>query len=117
MANPPLRTTALKNASATPPPCCASRSKRVAHTKSAFIWRRNTTRWVGDPLYGLATPPGKGLPPEVRQTLLAFPRQALHATALTLSHPADDDEITFASPLPADMQTLLAALRPLQSAT
>lgn len=72
---------------------------------------------VGDPLYGLATPPGKGLPPEVRQTLLAFPRQALHATALTLSHPADDDEITFASPLPADMQTLLAALRPLQSAT
>ena len=68
---------------------------------------------VGDPLYGLATPPGKGIPAEIRQTLLAFPRQALHATVLTLLHPADDAEITFTSPLPADLQTLLAALRTL----
>ena len=53
----------------------------------------------------------------MRQTLLDFPRQALHATALTLHHPADDEETTFASPLPADLQTLLAALRPLQTLT
>ena len=66
---------------------------------------------VGDPLYGLANPPGKGIPPDIRQALLDFPRQALHAAALTLHHPADDCERTYTSPLPADMAALLAALR------
>ena len=66
---------------------------------------------VGDPLYGLANPPGKGIPPDIRQALLDFPRQALHAAALTLHHPADDSERTYTSPLPADMAALLAALR------
>ena len=66
---------------------------------------------VGDLLYGLANPPGKGILPDIRQALLDFPRQALHAAALTLHHPADDSERTYASPLPADMAALLAALR------
>lgn len=66
---------------------------------------------VGDPLYGLSSPPGKGIATEVREALLAFPRQALHATQLTLHHPSTDDECTFDSPLPDDMETLLATLR------
>ncbi|EHM49724.1 23S rRNA pseudouridine(1911/1915/1917) synthase RluD [Cardiobacterium valvarum] len=66
---------------------------------------------VGDPLYGLANPPGKGIAADIRQALIDFPRQALHAAALTLHHPADDSEHTYASPLPADMAKLLDTLR------
>ena len=66
---------------------------------------------VGDPLYGLANPPSKGIPADIRQALIDFPRQALHAAALTLYHPADDSEHTYASPLPADMAKLLDTLR------
>ena len=66
---------------------------------------------VGDPLYGLANPPGKGIPADIRQALIDFPRQALHAAALTLYHPADDSEHTYTSPLPADMAKLLDTLR------
>ena len=66
---------------------------------------------VGDPLYGLANPPGKGIPADIRQALIDFPRQALHAAALTLYHPTDDDEHTYTSPLPADMAKLLDTLR------
>ena len=66
---------------------------------------------VGDPLYGLANPPGKGIPADIRQALIDFPRQALHATALTLYHPEDGSEHTYASPLPADMAKLLDTLR------
>ena len=66
---------------------------------------------VGDPLYGLANPPGKGIPADIRQALIDFPRQALHAAALTLYHPADDSKHTYTSPLPADMAKLLDTLR------
>ena len=66
---------------------------------------------VGDPLYGLTNPPGKGIPADIRQALIDFPRQALHAAALTLYHPADDSEHTHTSPLPADMAKLLDILR------
>ena len=66
---------------------------------------------VGDPLYGLANPPGKGIPADIRQALIDFPRQALHAAALTLYHPTDYSEHTYASPLPADMAKLLDTLR------
>jgi 23S rRNA pseudouridine1911/1915/1917 synthase len=40
-----------------------------------------------------------------------FPRQALHAWRLTISHPATGDPITFEAPLPSDLATLLATLR------
>ena len=66
---------------------------------------------VGDPLYGLANPPGKGIAADIREALIDFPRQALHAAALTLYHPADDSEHTYTSPLPADMAKLLDTLR------
>ena len=66
---------------------------------------------VGDPLYGLANPPGKGIAADIREALIDFPRQALHAAAFTLYHPADDSEHTYTSPLPADMAKLLDILR------
>jgi 23S rRNA pseudouridine1911/1915/1917 synthase len=41
----------------------------------------------------------------------AFPRQALHATALELVHPRSGKPMRWSVPLPADMKKLLATLR------
>ena len=40
-----------------------------------------------------------------------FPRQALHATALALSHPRSGKRMSWSAPVPADMKKLLAGLR------
>ena len=45
---------------------------------------------------------------------IAFPRQALHAWRLGFRHPEDGTLLRFEAPLPADMETLLATLRPPQ---
>ena len=42
-------------------------------------------------------------------------RQALHAAALAFSHPITGQELSFTTPLPADMDKLLARLRGLES--
>jgi len=66
---------------------------------------------VGDAVYGgrprLPRQPTEAL----RLELQRFPRQALHASSLAFAHPADGRELVFASPLPADIERLLAALR------
>jgi 23S rRNA pseudouridine1911/1915/1917 synthase len=41
----------------------------------------------------------------------AFPRQALHAASLGFDHPVTGERLEFTSPLPADMDGLLGALR------
>jgi 23S rRNA pseudouridine1911/1915/1917 synthase len=41
----------------------------------------------------------------------AFPRQALHAWRLTVTHPATGETMTFEAPLPDDLAALLADLR------
>ncbi len=41
---------------------------------------------------------------------MAFPRQALHAATLGFIHPVSGEPLEFASPLPDDMQALIAAL-------
>ena len=41
----------------------------------------------------------------------AFPRQALHAATLGFIHPVSGEELSFSSPLPADMEALLDVLR------
>ncbi len=66
---------------------------------------------VGDPVYGgrprLPSRPSDSL----RELLQQFPRQALHAAALSFRHPGDDRELALTSPLPEDFETLLGALR------
>ncbi len=62
---------------------------------------------VGDPVYGRAPGP----PPRLRRLLAAFPRQALHAARLELVHPRTNVRVSWKSPLPPDMEDLLAALR------
>jgi 23S rRNA pseudouridine1911/1915/1917 synthase len=60
---------------------------------------------IGDPVYGSARLE-RALPEAARH----FRRQALHAARLALVHPASGEAIAFESPLPADLQELLAAL-------
>ncbi len=65
---------------------------------------------VGDPQYGRLR-----LPPGASETLTAvlrnFRRQALHAEKLSLVHPESGKTVSWKSPLPADFQRLLEALR------
>jgi len=53
---------------------------------------------VGDPVYGR------------RRASLACPRQFLHATRLTFTHPTTGAPMSFEVPLPADLQRVLATL-------
>lgn len=67
---------------------------------------------IGDPLYGRGfASRSRALPQEVRSIVEAFPRQALHAARLDFPHPADGRLMRFESPIPVDMEKLLAALR------
>jgi 23S rRNA pseudouridine1911/1915/1917 synthase len=66
---------------------------------------------VGDPLYLRRIPAAaRSLPTPLRQTLLDFPRQALHAARLGFAHPVTGQSLVFETPPPADFQALLAAL-------
>ncbi len=55
---------------------------------------------VGDPTYG------------DRRTTLGLERPFLHAAELSFVHPTTGDRLTFTSPLPADLSSLLATLEP-----
>jgi len=67
---------------------------------------------IGDPLYARGRT-GKlgGLGEAARAALTGFPRQALHAVSLGFVHPVTGREIQVESPLPADFQGLISALR------
>lgn len=66
---------------------------------------------VGDPVYLRRTPgSARLLPAATRDTLLAFPRQALHAATLGFNHPVTGQALSFESPLPADFAALLTLL-------
>ena len=65
---------------------------------------------VGDRVYGGRLTLPKGADETLRQALREFPRQALHAARLQFDHPVSGKPVECASPLPADMVGLLAAL-------
>jgi 23S rRNA pseudouridine1911/1915/1917 synthase len=65
---------------------------------------------VGDPVYGGRRRVPAGTPPALAAELRSFPRQALHAARLALTHPLTHRELQWEAPLPQDMQRLLAAL-------
>lgn len=66
---------------------------------------------LGDPVYGgrLRLPAACG--ERLREALRLFRRQALHAGALGLIHPASGEARQWRAPLPLDMQQLLEVLR------
>jgi 23S rRNA pseudouridine1911/1915/1917 synthase len=61
---------------------------------------------VGDPVYGEARW-SDILDPDLRSTLRTFPRQALHAWRLSITHPMSRDRLDVEAPVPADLDTLL----------
>jgi 23S rRNA pseudouridine1911/1915/1917 synthase len=66
---------------------------------------------VGDPVYLRRIPaPAKLLREPVKGLLLDFPRQALHAARLGFKHPRTGDMLSFETPIPPDMQTILDEL-------
>lgn len=71
---------------------------------------------LGDPLYGEARGHKKhralqALDDAPRALILDFPRQALHAAALSFIHPVTGKKMRFTAPRPDDMAALLKALR------
>lgn len=66
---------------------------------------------LGDRTYGgrLRLPPNAD--PSFLKLIREFPRQALHAKRLALIHPKTGELMAWESPLPADMQALLLALK------
>jgi 23S rRNA pseudouridine1911/1915/1917 synthase len=66
---------------------------------------------VGDPVYLRRIPAAaKAVRANVRGLLLDFPRQALHAARLGFKHPRTGEMLSFETPIPRDMRTLLNAL-------
>jgi len=65
---------------------------------------------VGDAVYAARTRLTKGIGPELRETLLNFKRQALHARKLGLMHPATGEFMEWEVDLPDDFVELLQAL-------
>ena len=67
---------------------------------------------IGDPVYGgkrrLAV---KAVGAAGVAAVEGFGRQALHAATLGFDHPVTGEDLEFASPLPADMEALIAALQ------
>ncbi len=65
---------------------------------------------VGDPVYGGRRRLPAGCSPALAAALKAFPRQALHAARLALTHPMTGRKLEWEAPLPDDMARLLTAL-------
>lgn len=69
---------------------------------------------VGDPLYGLQDNAGRsrlkkgGYPSDAIDFIMGFPRQALHAKEISFRHPENDEEMTFYSDIPDDIQKLIS---------
>lgn len=66
---------------------------------------------LGDPVYGGRLRIPAGASEAFAAALRGFKRQALHAGHLGLVHPRSGAAVAWDSPLPADLQALLAALR------
>lgn len=68
---------------------------------------------IGDPLYGpqpnalLSKLRKAGFEDDAIAHIQSFPRQALHAAAISFIHPKTDEEMDFEVPMPEDFQNLL----------
>ncbi len=65
---------------------------------------------VGDRVYGGRRQLRAGLSEAQRQAISNFPRQALHAYELGFVHPTTGEDIAVTTPIPEDMQQLIALL-------
>ena len=65
---------------------------------------------AGDPLYGGRPRPPAGATPGLVRALEHFRRQALHASSLSLTHPATGETLSWEQSPPADFEELVDAL-------
>jgi len=69
---------------------------------------------IGDPVYGAGfKSKAAALPERAQQAIQELGRQALHAGELGIMHPVSGEFLSFESPLPADMERVVAELRTL----
>ena len=66
---------------------------------------------IGDPMYGGKLRFPKKADEALKDALVDFKRQALHARKLTLTHPISGKLMSWKAPLPEDMLALLAVLK------
>ncbi|MBF0428803.1 MAG: RluA family pseudouridine synthase [Magnetococcales bacterium] len=66
---------------------------------------------LGDPLYARTFNPPINWPESVRERVISFRRQALHAAQLTITHPTTAQEMRFTIDPPEDFRQLLTSLR------
>ena len=66
---------------------------------------------VGDHVYGGRPRVPAGISETLREALLGFPHQALHATRLGLIHPETEETMFWEAGVPGDMTELMALLR------
>lgn len=66
---------------------------------------------LGDPMYSKKGQVPPGIEPELKDYILNFKRQALHAHCLRFTHPANNEKLEWEEPLPEDMRQLIERLR------
>jgi 23S rRNA pseudouridine1911/1915/1917 synthase len=66
---------------------------------------------VGDKTYRKQKALACRISPELQQACLHFPRQALHAEKLTLTHPINGKSVTFKAPVPNDLSSLIETMQ------
>jgi 23S rRNA pseudouridine1911/1915/1917 synthase len=70
---------------------------------------------IGDPLYGSRTGRRLVRAGSAGSQIAAFPRQALHARRLGFTHPVEQRQLEFDSPLPPDLRELRESLERLEA--
>lgn len=71
---------------------------------------------IGDPLYGIQQTATRsamrksGYDGQIIDDVIAFPRQALHARAISFIHPETEEIMSFSSDLPDDIKKILSGL-------
>lgn len=70
---------------------------------------------LGDSVYAGRQRIPKGVAEEIATLIRRFPRQALHARRLTLSHPVSVEEMSWEAPVPDDLVQLLARLEQVEA--
>ena len=92
-------------------PACSRSRSRPADAQIRVHLARIGHPLLGDMTYGAGfKASARNLSGEARAALEALGRQALHAGVLAFVHPVTGKRLRFASPLPADMARLAAAL-------
>ncbi|MBO4294094.1 MAG: RluA family pseudouridine synthase [Alphaproteobacteria bacterium] len=66
---------------------------------------------IGDKVYSAHAKSSLKIPADIKDEILHFPRQALHAATLGFIHPRTNEKLFFETPLPPDLMQLLQKLR------